>query len=351
MSDLFEYKNVDKLFYEENLRDFLPEKMIDIHSHVWKKELIERSEENIKKTVSWPGLVAEDNSIEDLMTTYEIMFPGKTVTPLVFSTITEKVDELNAYAAECVQQANVPGLIFSTPEWSAEEFTQKVEAGGFLGAKCYLTYADPSIPVGDVTIFDFFPPHQLEVMNEKGWIAMIHIPRDLRLKDPKNLEQMLEIDEKYPNLNAVFAHVGRAYCNEDAGDAFEILKQTKNIRFDFSANTNAWIFEQLIKCVGPERVLFGSDMPILRMRMKRVTQDGHYVNLVPKGMYGDVSADPNMGELEGADAEALTFFMYEEIDAMRKAAEACNLSKNDVENIFYNNARQMIESAGYTFQE
>jgi len=52
--------------------------------------------------------------------------------------------------------------------------------------------------------------------------------------------------------------------------------------FDFSANTNQWVFEQLIKAVGPKRILFGSDLPILRIRAKRICENGTYVNLVPK---------------------------------------------------------------------
>ena len=31
---LFEVKDIDRKIYEEELRDFLPERMIDIHTHV-----------------------------------------------------------------------------------------------------------------------------------------------------------------------------------------------------------------------------------------------------------------------------------------------------------------------------
>ena len=36
---LFEVKPLDRKIYEEELRDFLPEKMIDIHTHVWLESL------------------------------------------------------------------------------------------------------------------------------------------------------------------------------------------------------------------------------------------------------------------------------------------------------------------------
>jgi len=132
------------------------------------------------------------------------------------------------------------------------------------------------------------------------------------------------------------------------GAAFEALADTEHLRFDISANCNAWVFEQLIRAVGPRRILFGSDMPILRLRTRRICENGMYVNLVPKGLYGDVSVDPHMRELDGGEAEQLTFFMYEEIDAFRRAAESTGLSRQDVEDVFCNNAAAMLESVGWT---
>ena len=104
------------------------------------------------------------------------------------------------------------------------------------------------------------------------------------------------------------------------------------------------MFEKLIRAVGPKRLLFGSDLPILRMRMRRICENGMYVNLVPKGLYGDVSADPHMREVAGEEAGRLTFFMYEEINAFRLASSSAKLSRSDVEDVFCNNALRLVES-------
>lgn len=148
---------------------------------------------------------------------------------------------------------------------------------------------------------------------------MLHVPRDGRLRDPVNLAQMLRIEREYPDVKLIIAHLGRAYTDEDGGNAFDVPAGTRRMFFDISANTNDRVFEQMLRCVGLQRVLFGSDLPILRMRMRRIIRDGRYVNLVPKGLYGDVSNDRNMGELEGTAAEQLTFFLYEEIEAGQDA--------------------------------
>ena len=336
---LFEVKPVDKKFYEERLKNFLPQKMIDIHTR-------KKNPDAPVRSVKWPSLVARQNPIEDLMETYRLMFPDKEVTPMIFSSVKlgDDLEGANNYIRECSEKFSVPSLIYAVPWWTAQEFEEGILKGRFYGCKVYLNLSPAYIPQAEIRIFDFLPHHQLEVLNKHGWIAMLHIPRHGRLKDPVNLAQMLEIERKYPNIKLIIAHIGRAYVNEDVGNAFEVLAETKNMVFDFSANTNQWVFEQTIKAVGPKRILFGSDMPILRMRSKRITKDGIYVNLVPKGLYGDVSGDKNMGEVEGEEAEKLTFFMYEEIDAMRRAAENTGLGKGDIEDMFYNNAKKILDS-------
>lgn len=343
MASLVDIKPVDREFYETRLREFLPERIIDIHTHVWLGE-----RKPINRSVTWPGRVAKDNSIEDLLETYRLMLPGKSVAPLIFSIPPGEAaaDEENRYVAESGAGHNVPALIFAMPSWSAEELEKRILAGGFVGVKAYLSVAPPYLPAAEIRIFDFLLPHHLEVLDRHGWIAMLHVPRPGRLRDPVNLAQMLEIEQRYPNVKLIIAHVGRAYCEEDVGDAFEVLAPTERMCFDFSANTNEAVFRKLIDAVGPKRILFGSDMPILRMRMRRICRDGRYVNLVPRGLYGDVSGDPNMGELDGEEAERLTFFLYEEIDAFRRAAESEGLAQGDIEDVFHNNARALIDSAG-----
>ena len=76
--------------------------------------------------------------------------------------------------------------------------------------------------------------------------------------------------------------------------------------------------------------------------MRRVTSGDHYVNLVPKGLYGDVSGDKNMGEVTGAAAAKLTFFLYEQILAFRQAARRTGLTTRDITDVFYRNAARLL---------
>ena len=341
----FTYKPVDKAYYEREIRDFLPEHVIDAHAHVYSPVLRNRGDavNPSGRSQSWPSLVAAYNPIDDLVDTYRMLFPDQEVTPVIFGmpTLEYDVNKSNEHISEIARRIGCPALLLARPEQTADELDATFTRGGFQGVKVYLEYAPSYIPAQEVRIFDFAPHYQLEVMNARESALMLHIPRPGRLKDPVNMAQLLEIDRQYPKIKLIVAHVGRAYAMEDVGDALDVLKESR-MMFDFSANTNQQVFEETLQKVGARRILFGSDLPITRMRMKRVVENGCYINVIQKGAYGDVSDDPHMREIEGAEADALSLFLYEEIAAMRRACEKVGISRADVNALFFDNAADIF---------
>ena len=350
---LFEVTDYDKKIYEEELKDFLPQKILDVHTHVWLDRLTyhPKSNEN-SRTVAWPDLVALDNSLEDLQETYRLMFPGKDCSALMFASKTADEngnftgEANNKYVSDASKRSGWPALYYSHPSQTADEMEQGIREGGFLGIKSYLSLAPAYLPVNEIRVFDFFPKHQLERLNEIGGIVMCHIPRSGRLKDPVNLNQLLEIREKYPNVRLIVAHIGRAYVKEDVANAFtDYLNKEPETMYDFTANCCEYAITEVIRNAGPKHVMFGTDMPILRMRTRRIEENGNYINLIPRGLYGDPSQDSHLREVSDEEAKKITFFAYEELLAFKRAAATLNLTKADVEDIMYNNAYNLIEGA------
>jgi len=167
---------------------------------------------------------------------------------------------------------------------------------------------------------------------------VLHISKSERFKSKSNIDTLLDIEQKYPNVKLIVAHIGRAYIPSDAGDAFERLASTQNMRFDFSANTNAEIIRKAIETFGTRRVLFGTDLPIAKMRMYRVEENGTYVNVIPRGAYGDVSQDIHMRE---SDESTITNFVYEILRGFRQAATDLTLSKDEIFQIMCENASKL----------
>ena len=340
---LFEVKPLDKQIYEQELQNFLPDKIIDVHAHVWLDHLKIKDPNAPKRTVTWTRVVALDNPIEHLQETYQLLFPGKDVSALFFAN--GEGDGNNIYVAESAKKTGWPALYFSHPTETAEELEKHIREGGFLGIKSYLSLSPKYIPGPEVRIFDFFPHHQLAVLDRLGGIVMLHIPRNGRLKDPVNLAQIAQIKEQYPNIRLIVAHIGRAYVQSDIGNAFDTLDQYPDLMYDFCANCCDDAIEACLRHAGPKHLMFGLDLPILRLRTHRIQENGTYINLVPPGIYGDLGGDPHMREVSPEEGEKITFFAYEELLAFKRVAEKLGLSRADVEDIMYNNAHDLIESA------
>ena len=132
---LFEITENDRKIYENELKDFLPEKIIDVHTHVWLKALtIPAPEDEDPRAVNWPNLVAEDNSIEDLQETYKLLFPGKEVSALMFISKVHSIESgraNNEYLAEASRRSGWPALYYSHPTQSPDEVEQMIRKGGF----------------------------------------------------------------------------------------------------------------------------------------------------------------------------------------------------------------------------
>lgn len=341
---LFDITENDRKIYETELRDFLPDEIFDVHAHIWRDELRIKHKDEPKRKVTWPTLVAKDDPIEDLAETYRLMFPGKKVCALVFANEGGN-GRLNDYVKKSSAAAGFPALYFSHPSQSGEEVESRIRDGGFVGIKSYLDLSPSYIPEREIRIFDFFPEKQLEVMNRIGAIVMLHIPRPGRLKDPVNLAQIAEIKEKYPRVRLIIAHIGRAYTKDDIGSAFDILDRYPDLMYDFTANCCEYAITEVLRHAGADHLMFGTDMPILRMRTHRTEENGTYVNLVPPGLYGDVSGDPHMREVSSEEAEKITFFAYEELLALKRACRTLGIGREGVEKIMCGNAVSLIRGA------
>ena len=332
------YFKVDYPFYKQYLRDFLPERIIDVHSHAGNNPGRQPGD---PEPTFWPEWVTFGHGMRlpDLLDAYIKMFPGKEVLPVCFSTSSrEDVDERNAYVSRELKnyKNNAWALLWTSPDWSEDELTERVESGGFMGIKPYLNMVQ-GIPVNEIEIFDYLPRHHLEAAEKHGWMVMLHIPRSERLADPVNIAQLREISAEYPGIKLIIAHIGRSYCPRFGKEGIPPLKDCENLSFDFSANSNQEVMELLIRTVGPKRILYGSDMPITAMRAKRICEGDEYINYVRHADWQDNRTRRNIEE-----EESYTFFLYEEILAFKKAAVSCDLSRSDIEDIFFNNAYRML---------
>jgi hypothetical protein len=125
MTRLFDVKGVDRRFYQEKLQSFLPQRIIDVHTHVWLQDF--RRAPPTGRAVTWPLRVAAQDPVEDLIETYRLLFPGKSVQPLMFSFVESHEDDFegaNAYVSRAA-----PGEEHGLPSSLGEELGREVGYG------------------------------------------------------------------------------------------------------------------------------------------------------------------------------------------------------------------------------
>lgn len=323
---------VSKDIYENEIGPWLPERIIDCHVHVTLAEHMGPiSPERI--AANWAMEVGLEQSWEQLADNYRLLFNDREVRALAFGGVFCEVDieSNNSYVLQGLSRPELcAGVLCVThPEWDGEAVTRALMSG-FIGIKPYPDLAAQG--TNEVSIFDFLPRAHLAALDENGGILMLHLPRKRRLGDPDNLKELAEISDAYPRVRIIVAHIGRSFCLPAARRGLPGLAGRANMWFDTSANLNADVFEYAIETVGPDRILFGSDLPVTLMRGVREHVGDDYVN------YTDAPYSWNTNRKSPEEEAAYTYYLYEELRALIEAVRRVGAGRDVMEMIMCSNA-------------
>jgi predicted TIM-barrel fold metal-dependent hydrolase len=338
---------VDSNIYQNELHDFLPEKIFDCHAHIW-LDRHRGNDEFPMRSAQWVSDLTIEYPYEQLKKDMEELLPGKKVEGLFFGYVDPDIDVFsnNRYVGEMAAKHGFHALAVSRPDWTKEETKIIVKRNHFLGLKPYINFVSPKIKTEDIKIFDMVSPDQFEAANEGRYIIVMHLPRPGRIADKENLNQLMTIEKEFPNVKLIVAHIGRAFTVENLGSALDVLQNTNNMLFDFSGNTSAEVISRAINTFGSERILYGSDLPLTRMRMKRIFENGKYINLVEKDLYPAIKNDKSTREVSREEAKGFTLYLYESLLAFKNAAGLMKLTRGQIENIMYRTGRSLVDAAG-----
>ena len=336
-------QDTDLKIFKEEFEEFLPENIFDSHIHLWKKNFISYSisEDRQKQNPFLDPEIIEGFTIEDFYYFSKKLFPGKNYKGLFFTLPLKEVDlfKANKYISDICKKNGSYGLF--VPDPSLKKIPENFFKDRFVGFKPYPDLVEFKSPEDfskldiDVSIFDFISKEVLEFSNEYGLILLIHIPRKGRLNDKRNIEELRTIGQKYKNIKIILAHAGRSYCYEDIRNSIYYIKDIKNLYVDTAMINNFSVNKTLIKILGSEKILFGSDLVIALLKGKNIEINNHHYF---------VTKEPKLWSLSSSTMNLdFTYFIYEIIRAIKLATEELNLNKNQIQNIFYSNINAMVD--------
>jgi predicted TIM-barrel fold metal-dependent hydrolase len=138
------------------------------------------------------------------------------------------------------------------PEEMKEDLERSAEWGEFVGAKVHQHVS--ACPANDPRWDPVY-----KVANERGWLLLSHVWGVAEVK------RHHETAKRFPNLKLLLGHAGGDHDGYAA--AIEFVKETDNVYLDPTISmTRAGVIEWLVEEAGPERIMFGTDVPFLDAR-------------------------------------------------------------------------------------
>lgn len=333
---------VDVAFYDQFLKDRLPDRLFDVHQHILKSEFLKDIDPNVRK-VDWAAQCYDEMTLEDSDAFAELLFPGVPFDRNALTAVSKGADipGANRYLSGLVKEGRLRYAMFTLdPHWSDYEVERLLDEDGFVGIKPY-----PDLATGqkasEISIFECMPHSKLKILNSRKKAMTLHIPRAGRLADINNVNEIKRIHDEYPDIKLIVAHLGRCYSTETFETAINLMGRDYmgDLTFDMAAVLNPAVLDMALEVIDHKRFMWGTDLPIFMWHGRRHWTPTQYFNLAREDF-------PWNKHSEGPEAEAgYTFFLYEQVKNLLDAVERTGEGEELKANVFYKNAERILESA------
>lgn len=315
----------DREFFDRELSSFVPDRIYDAHCHLWSSDHYKAPTGDLPDNV---GSREYFELIDDL-------HPGRSVSALFIPMPSkpELMPRANAWIARETAAAprNCRGLYFVKPGDDPEFVRDEVRRLGLSGLKCYHTMAAVT-PTWEADIPAYLPEKFLRVANEEGWVITLHIVKSRAAADRGNIEFIREYCRTYPAMKLILAHSARAFQPAHNLEGLTELRGLDNLWFDSSANCEPMAHVAVLKILGHERFMYGSDLPVSHFRGRSVAASDSFLWLY--------EGSPVWGE-KHARVEPILVGL-EHLRSLKWACWSIGLPDSAVEDLFYNNAARLF---------
>jgi len=212
------------------------------------------------------------------------------------------------------------------PEWVRQE----VKRLGFRGLKPFSTYSSAPDKM-EAEIPDFLPEAIMKVADQEGWSITLHMMRFRCAADPSNQYWIRRYCEKYPRMQLILDHCARGFNPYHALEGLPKLTGLPNLWIDTSFICSALSVEAVLRIIGPERMLYGSDFCLSHTRC---------VNFGA----GDTFTGIEDEEAKGLDGKPIKLVLagLENLRAVKTACRMAGLTDKQVEDYFWGNAAKLL---------
>jgi predicted TIM-barrel fold metal-dependent hydrolase len=331
------YSQNDRQVWTEELDAFIPSRLFDSHVHLFDRTCL-RPETTFSGKSAYSRFGGAFTLLQYLEWA-DAWLPGRTLSVNAFGhpAAESDLDASAVYSGSIADNRRVYGMALVSPHDSLDSVKQRVNENRLVGYKPYLNFVDWKEP-SDITLADMLPESQMQFADEAGLAITLHIPRPDRLADPVNQRQMVELCRRYPRVQVIFAHIGRAYYRRNVIGFLDGIARCPNAWLDTAMVNHEGVLEYAFTHFPRDRILFGSDAPIACLRGKSVEINNQYAYLMGEDYEIGTSI------YDARHAVTFTSFFYEQLRGIKLAAERVGLSGSETDGIFFNNADRLFSA-------
>ena len=331
---ILKIEDIDTRIWKDELDGFVPMDIHDAHTHVyrWSDSLAPE-----KEFASLRSMYGEpEGKMEDLRKVDAALFPGRKVISRFTTGFPFRYcnfETSNTFIRQQVgDDPNSGAFALVSHETTDERLETMMTKEGFVGIKPYRFYSTTGDSV-NCRIGDYLPERLIKILNRTGGIVMLHLAKKQGIADPENLSYLERLTRLYPNVQWNLCHAARSYLPYFLEKNADRLRAIPNLWSDISSVCDSDALTALLKILGPDRVMYGSDdLSVSARRGKYVTFGYAWVELNEHNSpFHPDHCDPQM-----------TYIRYESLRALKRAAGNLCLSKKQIQNLFLGNAKSLL---------
>ncbi|MDP6108391.1 MAG: hypothetical protein QGI33_08155, partial [Candidatus Brocadiia bacterium] len=208
MTTTFERRDEDMEFFERHLDSFVPERVYDMHAHLWRERdwegqpppmvsagCAEVTLQRYREYMSW---ILPEREVHGLHFAFPTMFPNDPAPCNEWVSREIKKDPL-AWGQFYVRPSD-------DPDWVRGE----VKRLGLRGFKPFTGFADRP-DKQNAEIPEFFPEALARLAHEEGWSVTLHMQRARSLADESNQHWIRTYCQRYPHMVLILDHAARGF--------------------------------------------------------------------------------------------------------------------------------------------
>jgi len=324
----FGWTDADRAMLEK-LQSFIPDKVFDAHAHLHHVKYMPQGDNMFQGY----GTADMERLLKDMKELYgDRKFRGLILPtpPMADEDDPALRKEMNAWMnAELYKAPDCVGAVYVTPYDSKEDIEALLTNPQMRGFKCYHKSAQTDGSSWFAEVGQYLPEAAWEVADERGMSITIHMVRDKALSDEKNMAYFKEMTAKYPNAKLILAHCARGFASWTTIEAVREMKGIPNLYYDMAAICDPATMFELIRQAGPDHVMWGSDYFIDRAHGRPINT-GESFRWMYKHEIPEEVVFPSCKTV------------LESLLAFYQASLMLDLSKEDIEQVFYKTGCQLF---------